>query len=502
MGKYQRKSIFLSLLLGALLIFFSWGVFSCGKDTTSESVSEKVVDSGKIEKSKVEKNDKEKLSSKEKVVEKVKESVAEKIKEPVKEPAVEPALEPDITKDAADEPLPEESLAVEEPAIEQPAKEQIPENGGPIPVVKITQPADGAIVKCSITIKVDAKVGKGASIDKVELFIDGHKIQETNFSPYEFMYDTKSIRDGQHKISVIATTNWGQKGKDEISVKVANLGPQITFIKPALNSTVSGKFDIEVTVKDGLGLKQGSVLLAVDGASVPWSSTGKTYKASFDPKGKPFDTLPIVVTAENVQGVKSEKILWVLHVLAPGPKKSGEECDNSDPKKRCVAKCACLRIGGSSAKALCYPMCTVGSTTHKCAPVIGKNIRCQVAWQGMQRGVCIPWTPPPGSLYSKCGGTIRCTNPNHVCVGVTGSGVSYCLEKCSGAGGKCKEQGFFCAPLSSGGGACIEKCGQSCSSNSDCSKGQTCTSGTCTGTFCPNYGTCRSLSGLSFKICI
>ena len=504
MWEYKRKSIFLSIMVGMWLLFAFSGQFGCGKDPEPSSENKTEATKTEMKKEVIISEQKNEVFSDKKEVPKLEESL--KKEQPVEEsitkvePKIEPIYEP-IIKDVV-EPSIEAQDAGSEPIIDTLVLDKIPENGGPTPTVKIKEPAQDEIVKCSINIKVDVTVSGGAKIDKVELLIDGKKAQNTTNAPYDFIVDTKTLTDGVHKITAIAYTTWGKKAQDEISIKVANFGPKITFVKPLVNATVNAKFDIEVTVSDVIGVKAGTVKLAIDGVSIPWTSTNPSYKASFDPLNKPFDSLPIVVSAENIKGVKSEKILWVLHVLSTGTKKNAEECDNSDPTKRCIANFACLNLGGKGSKSLCYPMCTVGSKTDKCAPVIGKNIRCQAAWQGMTKGVCLVWTPPSGALYSKCGGTITCTNPKHTCVGATGSGVSYCLEKCSGAGGTCSQPGFFCAPLSSGGGACIEKCEQKCKTDAECSQGQTCTSGVCTGSFCANYGACVTFSGLPHKICI
>ncbi len=493
MWMHQRKIVF---LLAALMLFALSSQNACtgpeGEQVT-ETTTEKADEEKKTEEKGEEAKDEPKAEAND-------EPKPEPQDEPKPEPQDEPKPEP--KPEPRPEPAPEKEAVADasEPIVETP-KEEIPEPRGPEPTVSITKPADGDFVKGLITIEVDATVAAGPVIDRVELLIDGKKVDVTSTSPYSFSYDTKALKDGEHTIAAVAYTDWLKSKKAEIKVKSANFGPTITFVKPGVNPSVTAKFDIEVTVTDNIGLKTGGVELYINGAKVAWTSTNP-YKVSYDPTSLPYDSFPIEVKAENTQGVKSSLIKWMIFDPPAGPKKSGEECDETDPTKRCAANHSCLLIGGQGSKKTCYLNCFIGGLPGQCPPITGKKVQCIVSWQGTVRGTCQAFEPAPGSLYSKCGGGQACNDSNHVCVGATTGGTSYCLKKCSGSGATCPDPGYLCVPLSSGGGACIEKCQSSCKTTADCATGQTCKSGTCAGTACGNYGSCTSLSGLSDKICI
>jgi len=110
---------------------------------------------------------------------------------------------------------------------------------------------------------------------------------------------------------------------------------------------------------------------------------------------------------------------------------------------------------------------------------------------------------PCGTINGK---TVNC-NTGFLCVGAQrrpdGSLISFCLKPCTTPGTNCTgDPGFICVGLTGGGGACIEQCGQKCSSASTCSKNQKCTNGACSTPFCQNYGSCIAIQGLASNVCI
>ncbi|MCB9643137.1 MAG: hypothetical protein H6728_08685 [Myxococcales bacterium] len=474
------------------------------------------------------------------------EAKAEVQTEPKTEPQTEPKTETTAEEPAA-ELAPEEVATPEEPAapeekVSEPIAESLDgstelspektgettpeptnEPTGAAPTVKITEPAANAVVTGKVVVKVDATVAAPTTIDSVSLYIDDKKIDEKTRAPYEFELSSEVYNDGDRKIKAVATTTGLREGSDEITLKFSNNGPKITFVKPVASASVNAAFDIEVTVTDIAGVKAGTVKLNVDGTVVAWTSTtGGTYKATFDPSSKPFDSLPMEVSAENVNGKMSSSILWVSHDPAAGPKLLGEECDNSSPQKRCVADHACLTISFINPKSVCYKNCVVGGPLTVCPIVPGKSTQCEPSQTGTTRGACLNADRPPGTLFSKCGGAVTC-NSGFVCTGA-GTGDSFCLQTCPSTdyNKPCATQGYTCLRTTSTGscstdsqcasglkcvngtcetGVCVEKCQHACTTDTDCVAGQTCTSGKCSAPYCISYGTCRSIGGVG-TICI
>jgi hypothetical protein len=65
------------------------------------------------------------------------------------------------------------------------------------PQVLITDPDDGETVSGQIPIKVDASDDNG--ITRVELYIDGDRVETDTAAPYKFTWDTTQYLNGKHK---------------------------------------------------------------------------------------------------------------------------------------------------------------------------------------------------------------------------------------------------------------------------------------------------------------
>lgn len=459
-----------------------------------------------------------------------------KTPEPQLEPSVEPTPEPSVerVKEASPEPQKE---AKSEPSLEPTPEpvvedagtppEPVIDSSGPEPTVQIVQPKDGSVVTDTMDVEVQASVAAGAKLDRIELRVDGNLVHQWTKAPYTFKLNTTAYKDQLHTLSATAFTDLGKSKKHEVKITTANAGPQIKIVSPKASASVTGAFTIEVSVTSPHGIKNDSVKLEIDGAPVAWTQKTPSYKATFDPKAKPFDSFPIWVTAEDTKGKKQTHEIWVIHDPAAGPVVAGQECDNADPKKRCQAGYSCLLLSGAK-KAICRKHCTVGGP--KCASLPGGvTYVCRVAFQGTTRGACVEGPPAPGQLFSACGDlrqqkctvdkdcdkTERCLQnacvvpcfAGLICVGARkrpdGTLISFCLKRCTTPNTACTGQaGFTCVGLQGGGGACIEQCGQKCTADTDCSRGQVCKGGSCAAPFCREYGQCMSLQGIPSKLCI
>ena len=76
-----------------------------------------------------------------------------------------------------------------------------------------------AIIIGKITIVAEAQ-DQPAGIEKVEFYIDGSLKAEDNSTPYEWIWDERTI--GKHTIKVIAYDKAGNKETREVEVLVIN----------------------------------------------------------------------------------------------------------------------------------------------------------------------------------------------------------------------------------------------------------------------------------------
>jgi len=86
----------------------------------------------------------------------------------------------------------------------------------PSSVVKITSPANGATVSGTVSIAVSAN----SSVSWVNVYIDGNYFASS--PPYTFSWDSTTVANGSHTISVAANNSSGVIGRDSITVNVAN----------------------------------------------------------------------------------------------------------------------------------------------------------------------------------------------------------------------------------------------------------------------------------------
>ncbi len=88
------------------------------------------------------------------------------------------------------------------------------------PTVQITNPSDGDTVSGTVTITADASDDVG--VTKVEFYIDDVLKSTDDTAPYEYVWDSTTVADGNHTIKAIAYDGDGQTDEDQISVTTDN----------------------------------------------------------------------------------------------------------------------------------------------------------------------------------------------------------------------------------------------------------------------------------------
>jgi protocatechuate 3,4-dioxygenase beta subunit len=168
------------------------------------------------------------------------------------------------------------------------------------PAVKIVSPVGGRDV--SKTVLVQASVNAGSAIGRVEFLVDGVMVAADPDAPYAWSWDTVRSGNGVHSIAAVARDEFGQSGRDEIAVNVANA------IVAQDDHTISGTVTVGV-------VGQGGVLLAgLPGAPrtnesgaytavVPAGWSGTVTPAlpgfTFSPPSRTYTGLAADATGEN-----------------------------------------------------------------------------------------------------------------------------------------------------------------------------------------------------------
>ncbi|MEM1515709.1 MAG: Ig-like domain-containing protein [Candidatus Bathyarchaeia archaeon] len=87
-------------------------------------------------------------------------------------------------------------------------------------MVSIVSPSNGSTVSKTTNIVVSARDESGVS--RVEFYIDGKLVARDATEPYSYRWNTRSVRDGWHMITIKAYDIYGNKAEVTIKVYVAN----------------------------------------------------------------------------------------------------------------------------------------------------------------------------------------------------------------------------------------------------------------------------------------
>ena len=153
------------------------------------------------------------------------------------------------------------------------------------PTATLTSPAAGATVKGTVTLAGTASDNFGVA--RVE-FYDGSTLLGTDTTtPYSTTWDTKTVQNGTHSLTVKAYDVAGFVGvSPAVSVTVNNdvTPPTVSFSSPAAGATVSGTITVSGSATDNVGVSKvefydGTTLLATDTSS-PYSFSWTTRSAA------------------------------------------------------------------------------------------------------------------------------------------------------------------------------------------------------------------------------
>ncbi len=130
------------------------------------------------------------------------------------------------------------------------------------PAVEITSPLKGTTVRGTTLIRVAAT---GNYLTFIAFYVDNSFRGYDDSAPYEFIWDTASYANGQHKIQAKASYRYptGTLASNEVMVIVDNPLPTVAITAPTNGSTVAGVRTITVMAEESD--KVGVVNFYVDG---------------------------------------------------------------------------------------------------------------------------------------------------------------------------------------------------------------------------------------------
>ena len=154
----------------------------------------------------------------------------------------------------------------------------------PPPSVSITAPSPSQTVSGSVTVNATAAASGGATIQSVQLLLDGQPLGPVLTSaPYSYAWDTTGLHNGTHTISALATdSNNASAIAVGVPVDVENAATTtvVTITAPTSGSTVNGTTSVSATVTSPISPQ--SVQFMLDGLPIGGSIPAPPYTLTWD----------------------------------------------------------------------------------------------------------------------------------------------------------------------------------------------------------------------------
>jgi thermitase len=156
------------------------------------------------------------------------------------------------------------------------------------PTVSISSPVTGATVTGTLTVSGLATDNVG--VVKVELWVDGTLNTSTTSPSYALNWNSASIPNAGHTLTVKAYDVAGNVGQASVGVTVANIvvpdtqPPTVAITNPVNGAHVSGNVKINVSASDNVAVSQVSIyvdgVLKYTGTASPYTYAWNTQKVA------------------------------------------------------------------------------------------------------------------------------------------------------------------------------------------------------------------------------
>jgi hypothetical protein len=173
------------------------------------------------------------------------------------------------------------------------ASKRRPPNGGggsgggdvTAPSISITSPGNGSTVAGTVAVQVSASDNIG--VNSVTLSVDGAGVTTSFTAPFTIFWNTGTVANGTHTVTVTAKDAANNAGSSSIQVTVDNTAggdltsPSVSISSPANGSAFDPNVDISVNVNGSDDVGVTSLSLSVDG-TVVGNGTGSSASFSWN----------------------------------------------------------------------------------------------------------------------------------------------------------------------------------------------------------------------------
>ena len=177
-------------------------------------------------------------------------------------------------------------------------------NDGAAPSVAFTSPAAGSV---SGTVTVAATASDDLGVTGVQFSLDGAPLgSEIGSAPYEITWDTGTLGNGAHELTVVARDAAGHTTTATLTVTVANdsAEPTVSITSPAAGA-VAGNVTVAAAASDDVGVV--GVQFAIDGVALGAEDTSAPYEATWDSATAANGAHAITAVARDAAGTPAPR---------------------------------------------------------------------------------------------------------------------------------------------------------------------------------------------------
>jgi hypothetical protein len=193
------------------------------------------------------------------------------------------------------------------------------------PVVSITSPKTGATVAGAVSVTVTAT--DNIAVASVSLSVDGVAISTSSSAPFTNTWNSATVANGSHTITVTAKDAAGNKASASVQVSVNNVtvgditAPVVSISSPGDGTSYDANTTISINsaASDNVGIS--SLSLSIDGTVVS-TSTSSSFSYAWNTGTAGSGVHSITATAKDAAGnqsVKSVSVTINTVVIEPTP---------------------------------------------------------------------------------------------------------------------------------------------------------------------------------------
>src|SRR5207244_4411527 len=152
------------------------------------------------------------------------------------------------------------------------------------------------------TVTISASAADNIGVAGVRFFVDGTPIgAEDTSAPYAVAWNTASVADGSHPLTVVARDAAGNTTTSAaVSVTVDKTPPTVAITSPSAGTAVKGTITVSASAADNIGVA--GVQFLVDGAPLGAENTSAPYAVAWNTAGVADGSHTLTAIARDAAG--------------------------------------------------------------------------------------------------------------------------------------------------------------------------------------------------------